>query len=134
MNIRPEHLDALCHLGYTGTEASFLYLVAMHSGYFTQRQFLAFAQVRKDGLASRLTAKALECKHLRVAQGAYHTHVYNLYSRRLYGAIRYRTSRKRQAASSEIANLHRGRRDCAVTRVAGKDDVRGAYVQNWKIR
>jgi hypothetical protein len=102
MNIRPEHLDALCHLDYTDTEASFLYFVAMHSGYFTQRQFLAFAQVRKDGLASRLTAKALECKHLRVAQGAYHTHVYNLYSPRLYGAIDRENLRNRRRHSKEL--------------------------------
>ena len=73
MNIRPEHLHALRELGYTDTEASFLYLAATHSGYFTQRQFLAFAQVQKGGLASRLIAKALECKHLRAARGAYHT-------------------------------------------------------------
>ena len=102
MNIRPEHLDALHDLGYTDTEASFLYLVATHSGYFTQRQFLAFAQVQKGGLASRLIAKALECKHLRAAQGAYHTHVYNLYSRRLYDAIDRENLRNRRRHSKEL--------------------------------
>jgi hypothetical protein len=102
MNIRPEHLDALRHLGYTDTEASFLYLVATHSGYFTQRQFLTFAQVQKGGLASRLIAKALECRHLRVAQGAYHTHVYNLYSRRLYGAIDRENLRNRRRHSKDL--------------------------------
>ena len=102
MNIRPEHLDALRDLGYTDTEASFLYLVATHSGYFTQRQFLAFAQVQKGGLASRLIAKALECKHLRAAQGAYHTHVYNLYSRRLYDAIDRENLRNRRRHSKEL--------------------------------
>ena len=42
MNIPPEHLAALRNLGYTDTEARFLYLVATHSGYFTQRQYLDF--------------------------------------------------------------------------------------------
>ena len=102
MNIRPEHLAALCDLRYTDTEASFLYLVATHSGYFTQRQFLAFAQVQKGGLASHLLAKALERKHLRAAQGAYHTHVYNLYSRRLYGAIDRENLRNRRRHSKEL--------------------------------
>ena len=102
MNIRPEHLHALRELGYTDTEASFLYLAATHSGYFTQRQFLAFAQVQKGGLASRLIAKALECKHLRAARGAYHTHVYNLYSRPLYGAIDRENLRNRRRHSKEL--------------------------------
>ena len=102
MNIRPEHLDALRDLGYTDTEASFLYLVATHSGYFTQRQFLAFAQVQKGGLASRLVAKALERKHIRAARGAYHTHVYNLYSRRLYGAIDRENLRNRRRHSKDL--------------------------------
>ena len=102
MNIRPEHLDALRDLGYTDTESSFLYLVATHSGYFTQRQFLIFAQVQKGGLASRLVAKALESKHLRAAQGAYHTHVYNLYSRRLYGAIDRENLRNRRRHSKDL--------------------------------
>jgi hypothetical protein len=102
MNIRPEHIDSLRHLGYTDTEASFLYLVATHSGYLTQRQFLAFAQVQKGGLASRLIAKALGRKHLRAAQGAYNTHVYNLYSRRLYGAVDRENLRKRRRHSKEL--------------------------------
>ena len=42
MNISPEHLNAIRNLGYTDTEARFLYLVATHSGYFTQRQYLDF--------------------------------------------------------------------------------------------
>jgi hypothetical protein len=102
MNIRPEHLDALRHLGYTDTVASFLYLVATHSGYFTPREFLAFAHVRKGGLASRLIAKALECKHLRVAEGAYHTDVYNLCSRRLYSAIDRENLRNQRHHSKEL--------------------------------
>ena len=102
MNVRPEHLDALRQLGYTDTEASFLYLVATHSGYFTQRQFLALAQVQKGGLASPLIAKALERKHLRAAQGAYNTHVYNLYSRRLYGAVDTENLRSRRRHSKEL--------------------------------
>ena len=40
MNIRPEHLSAIRNLGYSDTEARFLYLVATHSGYFvTPRGF-----------------------------------------------------------------------------------------------
>jgi len=102
MNIRPAYLDALRHLGYTANEAAFLYLVATHSGYFTQQQFLDFAQVQKGGIASRFTAKALRHKHARAAQGAYHTYVYNLYSRPLYAAIDREHLRNRRRHSNEL--------------------------------
>ena len=102
MNIRPQHVDVLRDLGDTDTEATFFRLVVMHSGYCTQPRFLAFAQVQKGGLASRLIAKALECKHLRAAKAACHTHVYNLYSRRLYGAIDRENLRNRRRHSKEL--------------------------------
>ena len=102
MKIRPEYLDALRSLGYTDSEAAFLYLVATHSGYFTQQQFLDFAQVQKGGKASRFTTKALGRKHARAAQGAYHTWVYNLYSRPLYAAIDREHLRNRRRHSKEL--------------------------------
>jgi hypothetical protein len=102
MNIARQHLDAVRELGYTDTEASFLYLVATHFGYFTQQQFLNFAQVQKGGMARRLTAKALQLKHVRAAKGSYHTYVYNLYSRRLYGEIDKENLRNRRHHSKEL--------------------------------
>ena len=40
MNIDYENIAAIHSLGYTPDEARFLYIVAMHSGYFVPRQFL----------------------------------------------------------------------------------------------
>lgn len=40
MKIAEEYLLALRVLGYTESEARFLYLVATYSGYFVPRQFL----------------------------------------------------------------------------------------------
>jgi len=40
MNIKDIYLDAVKQLGYTETEARFLYIVGTHSGYFTSRQYL----------------------------------------------------------------------------------------------
>ncbi|HEV2381822.1 MAG TPA: hypothetical protein VG206_18795 [Terriglobia bacterium] len=102
MNIRPEHLDALRRLGYTDREAAFLYLVATHSGYFVQQQFLDFTHTRKGDSVSRFIAKTLRRKHLRAAQGAYHTYVYNLYSRPLYAAIDREHLRNRRRHSKEL--------------------------------
>lgn len=41
-NIKPSYVESLQALGYTESEARFLYLVVTHSGYFVARQFLAF--------------------------------------------------------------------------------------------
>lgn len=41
-SIKPSYLEALQALGYSESEARFLYIVAAHSGDFVARQFLAF--------------------------------------------------------------------------------------------
>lgn len=102
MNIRSEHLDALQGLGYTGREAAFLYLVATHSGYFTQRQFLEFTQTQKGDTVSRFIGKALRHHHVRAVQCAYHTYLYNLFSRPLYAALDRENLRNRRRHSHEM--------------------------------
>src|SRR6266702_587774 len=61
VNIKPSHLEALQALGYTESEARFLYIVATHSGSFVARQFLAFTcghwGKRTTALWSKLPAK-----------------------------------------------------------------------------
>jgi hypothetical protein len=42
MNIPATHIARIEELGYTESEARFLYIVAVFSGYFTLRQFRAF--------------------------------------------------------------------------------------------
>ena len=102
MNIRPEHLSALCHMGYTETEARFLYLVATHSGYFTQRHYLTFGGQSKGCLVHRLTTRILDRRHARYTPYAHNTHVYNLYSRRVYGVIDKDNLRNRRRQSVEM--------------------------------
>jgi hypothetical protein len=48
MNIDPENIAAIAALGYTQEEARFLYLVAMHSGYFVPRHFLVSSGVKQS--------------------------------------------------------------------------------------
>ncbi|MGA2072536.1 MAG: hypothetical protein ABSH52_03440 [Terriglobia bacterium] len=102
MNIRPGHLSALCHLGYTETEARFLYLVATHSGYFTLRHYLAFCGQSKGCLVHRLTSRILDRRHARYTPYAHNTHVYNLYSRRVYGVIDKDNLRNRRRQAVEM--------------------------------
>jgi hypothetical protein len=101
-NIRPEYLDALRRYGYTSREAAFLYLVATHSGYFTQQQFLNFVETRKGDAVSRFIRKALRRRHLRAIPCAYHTYLYNLFFRPLYAALDRENLRNRRGHSHEL--------------------------------
>jgi hypothetical protein len=50
MTTKLEHIAYIRRLGYNETEATFLYLVATHSGYFTRSQFLRYTRQSKGCL------------------------------------------------------------------------------------
>src|SRR4051812_1780722 len=102
MNILVENIAALRSYGYTPVEAEFLYLVATHSGYFTQKQFLRFARIKKGGSGSRFTERILQLRHGRMARYGYHTLIYNLHSRQIYGPIAKDNLRNRRRLSSDL--------------------------------
>jgi hypothetical protein len=102
MTIRPEHLAALGDLGYNEQEARFLYLVATHSGYFTLRQFLDFTGTAKGWTVHQFTSKSIRLGHVRAATGAYRTSIFNVYSRKIYGALDRDNLRNRRRLSSEL--------------------------------
>jgi hypothetical protein len=102
MSIRAEYVEAIERYGYTPTEARFLYLVATHSGYFTQQQFFNFAGVHRGGMGTRLTAKALQHGHIRTARLARHTLIYNLFARPFYASIDKDNLRNRRRLSDEL--------------------------------
>src|SRR5437016_14252820 len=87
MSIGTEYVEAIERYGYTRTEARFLYLVATHSGYFTQQQFFDFAGVNRGGMGTRLTRKALQHGNIRTARHARNTMVYNLFALNFYESI-----------------------------------------------
>lgn len=80
-------IPMLENAGYTEQEASFLYLVAVHSGYFLRRQFSRFVQRDRGGLADKFIQKALHRDHLQVIECGQARHVYHLTSRPVYQAI-----------------------------------------------
>jgi hypothetical protein len=45
MNFQAKHVEALRQFGYVEREAEFLYIVAVHSGFFARRQFIQYAGV-----------------------------------------------------------------------------------------
>jgi hypothetical protein len=87
MNIASPHLAALEALGYTESEARFLYLVATHSGYFTARQFLACTGAHSGKRTTNFWSKIERLKHARIERFPISGAILHLFSRRLYRAI-----------------------------------------------
>jgi len=96
MNIKPSHLEALQTLGYTETEARFLYIVATHSGYFVARQFLTFTCGHWGKRTTAFWGKLHTKKHARTEYFPKSGNVYHVFSRRLYRQIGRENLRNRR--------------------------------------
>jgi hypothetical protein len=102
MNIAREHLAALQSLGYTPDEARFIYIVAMYSGYFVPRQFLALSHT-KWGKRSDHFARKLESRgHASWREYPNLGGVYHLSSKTLYRAIDSENLRHARRHSTEF--------------------------------
>lgn len=102
MTTKPEHIAYIRRLGYNETEATFLYLVATHSGYFTRSQFLRYTQQSKGCLVHGFTTKTLTQGHATAKEYGYQTLVFHLFSRQIYGAIDKDNLRNRRQLSKEL--------------------------------
>jgi hypothetical protein len=87
MKLPQDHLERIAALGYTETEARFLYLVATHSGYFTLRQFNAFAGVHRGRRCMTFAQKLLKHGHATMRDYMGTGSVFHLFSRLIYGPI-----------------------------------------------
>jgi hypothetical protein len=94
MNIDPQYIQALRLLQrrtgepvYNDLEARFLYLVATHSGYFSQRQYLTFKKQTKRNPASTLVSKTLDKAHVKMKRYGGRGFVYHLFSGLVYRAV-----------------------------------------------
>ncbi len=96
-HVAPAHVDALTALGYTETEARFLYVVATHSGYFTARQFLAFTGAHWGKRTTLFWSKLETKRHARRECFPGSGTVYHLFARRLYRQIEKQNLRNRRA-------------------------------------
>jgi len=87
MNFRDEEIAALESLGYTTEEARFIYLVAVHSGYFMTRQFLSFTGAKRGNRCYAFEVKLESRGH--ATRREYHQIgcVYHLFSKRVYRFI-----------------------------------------------
>lgn len=92
-------IEALRSLGYSRKESEFLYLVAIHSGYFTHRQFLVFSNNRPGRASDSFLSKLLQWNHADARTFKNGGKVYHLFSRKIYKAIGHdnlRTRRRHQ--------------------------------------
>ena len=98
LNIKRSYLEALEALGYTESEARFLYVVATHSGYFVARQFLAFTCGHWGKRATAFWHKLHTKKHARTEHFPMNGKVYHVFSRRLYRQIGRENLRNRRGS------------------------------------
>ena len=89
-------IASLESIGYLEREASFLYLVVVHSGYFLRRQYYRFAGREGGTLVAQLLKKAMLHQHVRVIECGHGWHVYHLTSKPVYEALGRKDSQNRR--------------------------------------
>ena len=79
--------DPICgieSIGYTEREASFMYLVAAHSGYFLRRQFDQFIDRSSGAIAQHFLTKAKRMGHIATLDFGQQRHVFHLFQKDFY--------------------------------------------------
>jgi hypothetical protein len=93
MKMPQDHIERIAALGYTESEARFLYLVATHSGYFTMRHFNDFAGVHRGGNCTAFKQKLLKRAHASMRDYMGTGSVFHLFSKLIYRPIEKHTLR-----------------------------------------
>jgi hypothetical protein len=96
MTLHYDPIASLESIGYLEREASFLYLVAVHSGYFLRRQYHRFAGREGGTLIAQLLRKATQRQHIRVIECGHGWHIYHLTSKPVYEALGRADSQNRR--------------------------------------
>jgi len=102
MNIDPQNIAAIVSLGYTPEEARFLYIVAIHSGYFVPRQFLLSSGARWGKRSNHFSAKLQSRGHATWREYDRTGGVYHLVSKSIYRRIGNENLRNRRRHSAEF--------------------------------
>jgi hypothetical protein len=102
MNFPAEHIERIKELGYTEAEARFLYIVAVHSGYFTLGQFRAFTGSRYGKRPTSFAQKLIKRGHATVRDYMRRGSIFHLFSRTVYGQIDKDNLRNRKRHSFDF--------------------------------
>lgn len=89
-------IPVLQSVGYTEREAAFLYLVALHSGYFLRRQYGRFIKRERGAIAEQFLRRARRLEHLRSIACGQTRSVYHLASKQVYDAVGLAASQHRR--------------------------------------
>jgi hypothetical protein len=92
-------------MGYTEREASFLYLVAVHSGYFLRRQFDQFIDRHSGAIAQHFLTKARQFGHVATLDFGQQRHVYHLRHKNFYTLLEDPDSQNRRRKSDAEIKL-----------------------------
>src|SRR5215468_382052 len=87
MKIPDVHIQRIRGLGYTESEARFLYIVAVFSGYFTLGQFRAFTGASYGKRPTCFAEELIERGHARICGQARRGSLFHLFSRTVYGQM-----------------------------------------------
>jgi len=99
MNIPRVHIERIRGLGYTESEARFLYVVGVFSGYFTLGQFRAFTGASYGKRPTSFAEKPIEQGHARICGQAQRGSLFHLFSRTVYGQMEKDNLRNRKRHS-----------------------------------
>ncbi len=102
MNFPAEHVEHIKELGYTEAEARFLYIVAVHSGYFTLGQFRSFTNTSYGKWPTSFSQKLLKQGHATVRDYMRRGSIFHLFSRTVYDRIDKENLRKRMKHSFDF--------------------------------
>jgi hypothetical protein len=102
MKMPQEQVERIKELGYTESEARFLYIVAVHSGYFTLGQFRAFTKTAYGKRPTSFAQKVIKHGHASVRDYMRRGSIFHLFSRTLYGHIDKDNLRNRKRHSFDF--------------------------------
>ncbi len=102
MNLPAAHIERIKDLGYTDSEARFLYIVAVFSGYFTLGHFRAFTGSAYGKRPTSFAQKLLKQGHATVRDYMRRGSIYHLFSRTVYGQIEKDNLRNRKKHSFDF--------------------------------
>jgi len=102
MKMPQEQVERIKELGYTEAEARFLYIVAVHSGYFTLGQFRAFTKTAYGKRPTSFAQKVIKHGHASVRDYMRRGSIFHLFSRTLYGHVDKDNLRNRKRHSFDF--------------------------------
>jgi hypothetical protein len=132
-------IDNLTGCGYSEREAAFLYMVAVHSGYFLRRQFNQFVARERGAIATHFLRKAAELNHVSEMPCSEGRRIYHFSDKQAYRMVGLGSSQNRRVKSQreilrrlmalDYVLLHLGRE-----RFVETPEARRQFFSQWNVR